>query len=177
MRRLATAGAPVTALVPPAEAAASAVELEGAGVHVVTGLGTSAAALAAAGLGAARVLVLAADDDVGNVDTALMARAARPDLRLVVRLFDATLARYLGETLAPITVLSMSGLSAPVFADLAMRVIREPARPAAPRAGAAAQLPTRRGGVTVDRVLLALLGALLVLVAVATAYFSLALRI
>jgi hypothetical protein len=38
------------------------------------------------------VLVLAADDDAGNVDWALTARRMRLDLPLVVRVFDEALA-------------------------------------------------------------------------------------
>jgi hypothetical protein len=41
----------------------------------------------------ASILVLAANDDAGNVDLALTARRMRADLPLVVRVFEEPLAR------------------------------------------------------------------------------------
>ena len=82
-----------------------------------------AAAITQARLESASVLVLAADDDAGNVDMALTIRRLRPNLPLVVRLFDSALVTYLKTTLDSITVLSMSGMAAPVFADAALRTI------------------------------------------------------
>lgn len=72
------------------------------------------------------VLVLAADNDSGNVDLALQARRMRADLPLVVRLFDTALASYLAETLPGVTVLSPSGVAAPVFVEAARRVLAHP---------------------------------------------------
>src|SRR4051812_29415202 len=43
----------------------------------------------------ASVLVLASDDDAGNVDLALWARRLRPELPMVARVFDEALAGYL----------------------------------------------------------------------------------
>ena len=57
----------------------------------------------------AAVVVLADDDDSGNIDLALLVRRLRPSLPLVARLFDSGLAAYLKETVAGVTVLSMSG--------------------------------------------------------------------
>src|SRR2546430_9366312 len=74
-------------------------------------------ARAAEQLSGAGALVLAGDDDPGNVDVALAVRRAQPALPLVVRLFDGALGAYLEETLPGTVVLSMSAMAAPVFAE------------------------------------------------------------
>ena len=180
VRHLDAVRVPVTAVLAPTDAAILASELATEGVRVVAGAATSPATLRAAGIGDARALVLAGPDDAANVDAALTARALRADMRLVVRLFDGTLAGYLGETLQPIAPLSMSSLAAPVFAELAERATRElaPRRDADARAQAdraAAHQRPRRSRMIVDRILLALLVALVALVVVATVFFSVAL--
>lgn len=71
----------------------------------------------------ASVLVLAGSDDAGNVDLALTARRMRPDLPLVVRIFDEPLADYLKRMVPDVTTLSMSGLVAPAFADATARAM------------------------------------------------------
>jgi voltage-gated potassium channel Kch len=71
------------------------------------------------------VLVLAADDDAGNVDLALTARRMRSDLPLVVRVFDGALAAYLRKNLEGVTILSMSALAAPAFGEATLRAIAD----------------------------------------------------
>jgi voltage-gated potassium channel Kch len=125
-------------------------------------------------LDGASVVVLADDDDAGNVDLALAIRRRRPDLPLVVRLFDAALGDYLKSTLSQTTVLSMSALAAPVFADAALRAAgsrgavaradKGPARARARRVARARRWP--------DRVLLSALAGLLLLVVLAAFFFS-----
>jgi len=180
IQRLDAARVPVTALLSAPDAAAHAADLAGTGARVVTGKATVADTLRAAGVAEAQALVLADDDDAGNVDAALTARSLWPDLHLVVRLFDPTLARYLGDTLAPITPLSMSSLAAPVFAELATQAMRGPALRQAGVAPAPPDAPPARpraARLTIDRVLVALMVALAALVVVATTYFSVALRL
>ncbi len=120
-------------------------------------------------LAGASTLVLAADDDAGNVDLALSARRARPGLPLVVRMFDEALAGYLEATVDRLTILSMSQLAAPAFAEAALRSIA-----AQPPAGAAAPGGPRRGrfGGGPDRVLLGALLGLVAIVVPSTAYFA-----
>jgi voltage-gated potassium channel Kch len=115
----------------------------------------------------ASVLVLATDDDAGNVDRALWARRVRPDLPLVVRVFDEALAGYLTGQIERLTVLSMSQIAAPVFAAAALRALERPA----PKPGTREPPgPVRR--TRPDRVLLgALLGLALVIVP-ATLFFA-----
>ena len=135
VERLLAAGAEVRGIAAPADAPVAARELERLGASVVTGSPRSVAVLEAAGLASASTLVLAADNDAENVDAALLARRLRPGLPLVVRLFNPDLTGYLGDTLPGVTVLSVSRLGAPVFAELAFRALEERA-PARRRAGA-----------------------------------------
>ena len=64
-----------------------------AGVRVVEAERLSAESLTAARVHAAQSLVLAHQDDVGNLHAALRAQALAPDLRLVIRMFNPDLAR------------------------------------------------------------------------------------
>lgn len=101
------------------------------------------------------VLLLAADDDAGNVDLALTVRRLRSDLPVVIRLFDEALATYLRETLERVSILSMSALAAPVYAEATLHAI---ANRRADRADASSFPAKARGRsrrqVRLDRVLL-----------------------
>ncbi|MEA2622540.1 MAG: hypothetical protein QOH61_1450 [Chloroflexota bacterium] len=68
----------------------------------------------------ARALVATTDDDAANLATALHARALRPDLRVVLRLFDPDLAARLDRALGKYNSRSVSSLSAPAFAAAAV---------------------------------------------------------
>jgi len=171
--RLAAGGAEVRAIASPAEAAAAGLEL--AQLGAVTGSPRSVRVLEAADLASASALVLAADNDAENVDAALLVRRLQADLPLVVRLFDPDLTAYLHDTLPRVTVLSVSGLGAPVFAELALRALRE--RP--PEAVAAGPTPEAAGPdrrrLPVDRVLVRVLTGLVGIVVASAVYFSYAL--
>jgi Trk K+ transport system NAD-binding subunit len=68
---------------------------------------------------AIRAFVLTNDDDVGNLAAALSAHEAFPDARIVLRMFNADLARQV-ETLVPhCTVISASRVAAPAFIEAA----------------------------------------------------------
>jgi Trk K+ transport system NAD-binding subunit/multidrug transporter EmrE-like cation transporter len=149
-------------------AAAIAQRLEEAGAQVerVT-IPEHSHAGAAAHLAHAAVLVLATDDDAGNVDLALWARQVRPDLPLVARIFDESLADYLAGRVERLTVLSMSQVAAPVFAAAALRALeaeRGTTGPAARRRRARRRWP--------DRVLLGALAGLVLVVGPATVFFA-----
>jgi voltage-gated potassium channel Kch len=114
----------------------------------------------------ASVLVLASDNDAGNVDLALWARRLRPELPLVARVFDEGLASYLAAKVERLTVLSMSQLAAPAFADMALRAAeRTPSR-------AVTRHRRHRSGLRPDRVLLGALLGLVLLVVPSTIFFS-----
>lgn len=148
IRRLVAAGESVRALASADEAANHAHELTRLGVPVCVGVAGSAGALEAAGIQDASVLILTSDDDAQNVDAALAARRVRPELPIVVRLFEPSLAQYLESTESRLRVLSLSGLAAPRFAELALQVAKKASAahagtPAAPPAQPRAK-PRRR---------------------------------
>jgi voltage-gated potassium channel Kch len=172
VERLVAAGAQVHAVASPAEAPGAVPELERLGLPVVTGSPRSVRVLEAAGLASASALVLAADNDAENVDAALLVRRLRADLPLVVRVFDPDLTAYLRDTLPRVTVLSMSGLGAPVFAELALRALSERrAEPAAARPSPAAARPGRRR-LAVDRVLARVVAGCVLIAAGSAVYFA-----
>lgn len=127
--------------------------------------------LAMAGLGRASALVLTADDDSGNIDTAITARRLNPTLRIVARIFDTELAEFVRETLGEIVVLSISQIVAPIFAELGLRAADVPAE-APPRGRRLRPLRSSRG---LDRNLIALGLTFAGLVTVAVLYFRAAL--
>ncbi|MEB3223266.1 MAG: NAD-binding protein [Candidatus Sericytochromatia bacterium] len=90
------------------------------GVPVVVGDTRQPETLLAAGVARARAIVVATDNDVVNIETALVARELAPGIRTVVRLFDQRLARKV-ERLGEIdAAFSTSELAAPVFAASAL---------------------------------------------------------
>lgn len=117
------------------------------------------------------VLVLAADDDAGNVDLALKARRMKPGLRLVVRLFDTALAAYLEEAIPDVRILSMSRITAPVLAAAARRLLDEPSAPTRTRCLHARSARPFKA----DRILLGALLSLFLLVFPSALFFSKAL--
>lgn len=68
----------------------------------------------------AACLVASTDDDAVNLATALHARTMRPDLRIVVRLFDPDLAEHLDRALGDYEARSVSAVAAPAFAAAAI---------------------------------------------------------
>jgi Trk K+ transport system NAD-binding subunit len=77
-------------------------------------------ALRALGVERARALVAATDDDAANLTSALLARSMRPDMRIVVRLFDPDLAAQLESAMGDYNSRSVSALAAPAFAAAAV---------------------------------------------------------
>lgn len=73
-----------------------------------------------ANVAAARSIVVAADDDLANLEIALDARAVRPDIKVVLRLFDQNMAEKIREGLDIGLAMSQSALSAPAFAVAAL---------------------------------------------------------
>jgi voltage-gated potassium channel Kch len=101
-------------------------------------------------------------------------------LALVVRVFDSVLAAYLERTLHHCSILSVSALVAPHFARAATQAMKEAAEKLhGAGAVAAGPLPRRRSVARArpDRVLLGVLCGLLGLVAVATPFFAVTLKL
>jgi Trk K+ transport system NAD-binding subunit len=62
----------------------------------------------------AKAIILATDDDLTNLDAALTAREVKPEIRVVLRLFDETLATKVASQFR-MPVISTSQVSAPAF--------------------------------------------------------------
>lgn len=88
------------------------------GVPVVRGDGRSAKALEAAGMARARGIVLATSDDLANLDAGLVARDLNPAARVVLRLFDESLARKV-QGAFHLPAVSTARVAAPTFAAAA----------------------------------------------------------
>jgi len=172
--RLVQSGASVTMLSEPTDASRHGHEIERIGARLVVGSARSSGSLLAAGLETASVLILTANDDPENVDAALTARRLRPDLPLIVRLFDPTLGDYLRRTLDAVTILSTSAVAAPAIADMTLDALsKRNAQPTPPRSLRA----RRRRKPRIDRVLIMTGLAGIVLVVASTIYFSQALNL
>jgi Trk K+ transport system NAD-binding subunit len=81
------------------------------GVPLVTGAARAAETLTAAGIGGAAAVVCAQDDDLSVLETALLARRMRADLRVVARLDNPAVGRAIRA--AGVAVLDVAGLTAP----------------------------------------------------------------
>jgi Trk K+ transport system NAD-binding subunit len=74
-----------------------------------------------AGVDRADSIVPCTDDELTNLDIALDAREINPDIKVVMRMFDADLARRVERGFGIHTAFSTSALAAPIFAAAAMR--------------------------------------------------------
>ncbi|MDG6109439.1 NAD-binding protein [Dactylosporangium aurantiacum] len=88
----------------------------GLGIPVILGDARDPETLQAASVATARCLVMVTTDDVTNLEAALLARASRPDLRVVLRLFDEDFARRIKTAFGLNHSRSVSYLAAPAFA-------------------------------------------------------------
>jgi Trk K+ transport system NAD-binding subunit len=95
-------------------------EARRAGARIVKGPWTDVAQLQTAGLAEARCIVLTENADLRNVQVALAAREVNPDVRVVLRMFNAELADRATRLLANSRVVSSSAESAPYFAAAAL---------------------------------------------------------
>ena len=141
--------------------------------HATLRYSSPAFALSAEDLEEALAFVLAGDNDGTNVSLALRARRLSPGLHLVVRVFDRALVRYLSETVPDVQILSMSAITAPLFAEEAKKVL------AASRPADKLRVPRRplRRRFHVDRMLVGALLSLFLLVFPSAAFFAHALNL
>jgi hypothetical protein len=89
------------------------------GIHLIRGDARDSSLLDEAGLDRARAVIAATDQDAVNVEISLDVRERRPDIPVVLRLFDQTLAQQL-ERNFQIRAFGMSAVAAPSFAAAAM---------------------------------------------------------
>lgn len=74
------------------------------------------------GIEKASAVIACTNDELTNLDIALDAREVRPDIKVVLRMFDADLARRVEKGFGIHTAFSTSALAAPVFAAASLRV-------------------------------------------------------
>ena len=86
-------------------------ELNNAGARVVTLQAPDG--LAAAGVADAQAVICADDDDALNLEIALLARQANPDVRVVARLANSVLREAMAQDNGPGAILDVADLAAP----------------------------------------------------------------
>ncbi|GAA2059389.1 NAD-binding protein [Williamsia deligens] len=120
---LLTAGSPVTIVIRAMDHAGEAIA-QRLGVPVVVCTGPTEEALLAAGVMTADAVVCVEDGEMANLETALVARRLRPDVRIVTRLANATVAGALTTTAAdhPDTVLDVADLAAPSVVEACLGI-------------------------------------------------------
>jgi Trk K+ transport system NAD-binding subunit len=84
------------------------------GIPVIRGDARLKKTLVDANVMTARAIILATDDDLANIDAALTAREMRPDIRVVLRLFDDTLADRVANVFK-MPAISTSQTAVPAF--------------------------------------------------------------
>jgi Trk K+ transport system NAD-binding subunit len=115
LRQLVDLGVDVVAIDRLADARGAKVA-EQLGVPFIVGDAAREETLRAASITTSRALVVVSSDDVTNLQSALNARAVRPDLRVVLRLFDDDFARRVQTAFNIDISRSVSRLVAPAFA-------------------------------------------------------------
>lgn len=89
-------------------------EIYDLGVPVIHGCGRQLKTLKDAGVVDAKAVILTTSDDLTNLDAGLTARDLNPSARVVVRLFDETLAEKISGAFA-MPAISTAKVSAPAF--------------------------------------------------------------
>ncbi|HEX9372577.1 MAG TPA: NAD-binding protein [Roseiflexaceae bacterium] len=87
---------------------------------VVPGDAREPETLRQASIARARAVITTIDGDLLNIEIALTARAIRPDIRVILRVFNEELDRNLERGFGPNTAFSASALAAPTFAGAAV---------------------------------------------------------
>ncbi|HET8684862.1 MAG TPA: NAD-binding protein [Micromonosporaceae bacterium] len=90
------------------------------GIPLIVGDASQPETLNAACVHQCRALVVLSTDDVSNIEAALHGRAARPELRVVLRLFDGDFAQRVQRAFGIDFSRSVSYLAAPAFAAAMM---------------------------------------------------------
>jgi Trk K+ transport system NAD-binding subunit len=101
-------------------------ELRGANVPILVGNGRNASVLEQAGVKLARAIIVATDDDLANLDAALTAHDMNPKLRVVLRLFDESLAlKFTSHFAMPAIVTSQVSAQAFIAAATGRKVYHD----------------------------------------------------
>ncbi|WP_199510290.1 potassium channel family protein [Nucisporomicrobium flavum] len=115
LRQLTDLGLEVVAIDRRADARGAKVA-EQLGVPLIVGDASLEETLRSASIATSKALVVVSTDDVTNLQAALNARSVRPDLRVVLRLFDDDFARRVQDAFSIDISRSVSRLAAPAFA-------------------------------------------------------------
>ncbi len=118
--QLRRAGEPVTVL----EEYADRTQLDvvtGWGASTSASFGTSSATLIAAGIHSARAVVCVVEDELKNLEIALVARELRPDVRVVTQLGNHAIGRAMARGNGPGAVLDVASLAAPAIVEACLR--------------------------------------------------------
>lgn len=86
------------------------------GVPVLIGDGRQASVLEDLNVAQAKSIIAATDDDLANLEMALDARKAQPNIRVVMRMYDQELAQKIRESFDIHLAFSTSAVAAPLFA-------------------------------------------------------------
>ena len=121
-------------------------------VPVVLGDAREPAILRQAGISRARALLTGVNDDLLNIEIALTARAVRPDLRVILRVFNDELDRNLERSFGMNSAFSASGLAAPTFAAAAVSRAIDVVVPMGETSLGVAQLTVEPGSALCDTV-------------------------
>jgi Trk K+ transport system NAD-binding subunit len=95
-------------------------EARAQGVPVVIGDARRESLLHELGVENASSIVACTDDDLVNLEVALDAKRLNPNIRVVMRMFDQTIAQKIGDAFAVDSSFSTSAISAPLFAAAAL---------------------------------------------------------
>jgi Trk K+ transport system NAD-binding subunit len=101
-------------------------EVRGLKVPIIVGNGRHAKVLEQAGIMKARAIILATDDDLANLDAALTAHDMNPKVRVVLRLFDESLAvKFTSHFAMPAIVTSQVSAQAFIAAATGRKVYHD----------------------------------------------------
>ncbi|HYG73645.1 MAG TPA: NAD-binding protein [Planctomycetota bacterium] len=95
-------------------------QVKAAGVPVLIRNMTEDQSLVDAGVPNARVIIIATNEDMANLEVALDARKMNPKIRIIMRLFDQQIARKISDALTIDAAFSSSALAAPIVAAMSL---------------------------------------------------------
>ena len=90
------------------------------GAPILVGDMKDDAVLVSAGIAYARAVVIATNDDMGNLEVALDSRRLNPDIRVVMGLFDQSIASKIANAFLVDVAFSASTLAAPMVAAMSL---------------------------------------------------------
>ena len=90
------------------------------GAPVIIGDMKDDSALVTAGIGRAKAVIIATNDDMGNLEVALDSRRLNPGIRVVMRLFEQSIAQKISNAFLVDVAFSASTLAAPIVAAMSM---------------------------------------------------------